>query len=148
MEKYAAQRAVENLRSDQAQTWGSQSQAKRILVVDDEPFVIDLMVHLLSLLGYQVDAAHGYQEASGKLKDQPYDLIFLDMKMPMMSGREFYLKIKEFIPAMTNRIVFLTGDVGNDDTFRFITETKSLYLGKPFTIKEVRNLLDRFFKNQ
>ena len=122
-----------------------ESPVRKILVIDDEPLLIELLINLLSLLGYQVDSALNYQEASGKLKDQTYDLIFLDMKMPLMDGRRLYLKIKEYIPALAKRIVFLTGDAGNKKTFDFISETKNLYLGKPFTIKEVKDLLDRFF---
>jgi CheY-like chemotaxis protein len=127
---------------------GGKEHKKRILVIDDEPLLVDLMVHLLSLLGYQVDSAFDHQEASGRLKDQSYDLIFLDMKMPMMDGKAFYRKINEYIPTLAKRIVFLTGDVGNEETFKFIQETKNLYIGKPFTVKEMRELLSRFFQEQ
>ncbi|HZR45678.1 MAG TPA: response regulator [Candidatus Manganitrophaceae bacterium] len=119
---------------------------KKILVIDDEPLLIDLMVHLLSLLGYRVDSALDHQEAAGKLKDQSYDLIFLDVKMPMMDGKSFYLKMNEHFPALAKRIVFLTGDVGNEETFNFILETENAYLCKPFTLKEIKNLLSRFFQ--
>ena len=124
---------------------GKKSLTKKILVIDDEPLLIDLLVNLLSLMGYRVDSALNDREASEKLKEQSYDLIFLDMKMPGMDGRLFYLKIREQIPALAKKIVFLTGDVGNKETFNFISETKNQYLGKPFTIKEVKDLLDRFF---
>lgn len=119
--------------------------AKRILIIDDEQLLLDLLTHLLSKIGYQVDQACDSREAAGKLKDQQYDAIFLDMKMPLMDGKAFYLKIQERFPGLAKRIVFVTGDVANPETISFLRETGNLFLQKPFTIKEVKTLLDRFF---
>ena len=118
---------------------------KRILVIDDEQLLLDLLTHLLSMIGYQVEQALDSREASGKLKDQQYDLIFLDMKMPLMDGKEFYLMIKEKFHLLAKRIVFLTGDVANQQTTSFIKETGNGHLQKPFTIQEVKSLLENFF---
>jgi CheY-like chemotaxis protein len=119
---------------------------KRILVIDDEQLLLDLLTHLLSMIGYEVEQALDSREASGKLKDQQYDLIFLDMKMPFMDGKEFYLKVKEKFPILAKRIVFLTGDVANQQTISFIKETGNGHLQKPFTIQEVKSLLENFFQ--
>lgn len=119
---------------------------KRILVIDDEQLLLDLLTHLLSMIGYEVEQALDSREASGKLKDQQYDAIFLDMKMPLMDGKEFYLKIRERFPLLAKRIVFITGDVANQQTISFIHETGNLHLSKPFTIKEVKDLLEKFFQ--
>jgi CheY-like chemotaxis protein len=119
---------------------------KKILVIDDEPLLLDLLTHLLSFIGYKVDRALDGHEGAGKLKDEEYDLIFLDIKMPFMNGIEFYCKIKQSFPHLAKRVVFLTGDVASKETFHFIQETENLNLQKPFTIKEVKNLLERFFQ--
>ena len=97
------------------------------------------------MIGYEVDQAQDSREASGKLKDQQYDAIFLDMKMPLMDGKEFFLKIREKFPILAKRIVFITGDVANQQTISFIKESGNLHLQKPFTIKEVKDLLEKFF---
>lgn len=120
--------------------------SRRILIVDDEPFILDLLTHLLSQFGYEVNQALGSREAAGKLKE--YDAIFLDMKMPLMGGKEFYLKITERFPLLARRIVFVTGDVANPQTISFIKGTGNFYLQKPFTIREVRDLLERLFKDK
>jgi len=122
--------------------------AKRILIIDDEQLLLDLLTHLLSKIGYEVDRASDSREAAGKLKDQEYDAIFLDMKMPLMSGREFYSKLEERFPDIARRVVFITGDVANPETRAFLQETGHLYLQKPFTIKEVKTLLDQFFRTE
>jgi len=121
--------------------------AKRILIIDDEQLLLDLLTHLLSKIGYEADQALDSREAAGKLKDQRYDAVFLDMKMPLMDGKAFYLKIRENFPEMAERIVFITGDVANPETLSFLKETGNPFIQKPFTIKEVKSLLDRFFTN-
>lgn len=119
---------------------------KKILVIDDEPLLLDLLSHLLSRIGYQVDRAVNGREAAGKLKEGDYDLLFLDIKMPFMNGKDFYLKIKEYAPHLAKRVIFLTADLASKETFDFIQESGNLQLQKPFTIKEVKNLLETFFK--
>ena len=119
---------------------------KRILVVDDEPLLLDLLSHLLSAMGYDVERANNSGEAAGKLKEQEYDLIFLDMKMPHVDGRALYSKVREYFPRMAERIVFLTGDVANQETLNFIKGTGNLHLRKPFMMKEVKDLLGKFFQ--
>lgn len=117
--------------------------SKRILIIDDEQLLLDLLTHLLSNMGYEVDQALSGREAAGKLKDREYDAIFLDIKMPQMDGKEFYLKIRERFPPLAGRIVFITGDVANPQTVSFIEETGNLCLKKPFTIREVKALLEK-----
>ncbi len=119
--------------------------ANRILIIDDEQLLLDLLTHLLTKIGYEADQALDSREAAGKLKDRKYDAVFLDMKMPLMDGKELYLKIQERFPDLAKRIIFITGDVANPETLSFLKETGNLFIQKPFTIKEVKNLLDRFF---
>lgn len=118
---------------------------KRILIIDDEQLLLDLLTHLLSQIGYEVDQALSGREAAGKLKDQEYDAIFLDIKMPQMDGKEFYLKVREQSPSLAGHIVFITGDVANSKTVSFIEGTGNLHLKKPFTIREVKELLEKLF---
>lgn len=120
---------------------------KRILLIDDEQLLLDLLTHLLCKIGYHVDQALDCREAAEKLKDQEYDAIFLDMKMPFMDGKEFYMKITERYPYLSKRIVFITGDVANQETVSFLREIGNLHLRKPFTIREVKDLLEKFFRN-
>lgn len=119
---------------------------KKILVIDDEPLLLDLLTHLLSRIGYQADRAIDGREAAGKLKDGEYDLIFLDIKMPFINGKDFYQKIKTYAPHLAKRVVFLTADIASKETFEFIQGTGNLQLQKPFTIKEAKTLLENFFK--
>ena len=118
---------------------------KRILVIDDEVFLVDLVGLFLSKEGYQVEKVSDSQEGLKLLDKTQFDLIFLDIKMPQISGREFYQIVRERLPEMSGRIVFLTGDVASRATQTFIEGTGSICLKKPFTLKEIQDVLSRFF---
>ncbi len=120
--------------------------SNRILIVDDDQLLLDLLTHLLSRIGYEVEQALESGEALERLTHREFDAIFLDMKMPKMDGKEFYSKVQEQAPGFLKRIIFVTGDVANPATITFLKETGNFHLSKPFTIGEVRTLLHRFFQ--
>lgn len=115
--------------------------SKRILVVDDEPLLLDLLTHLLVRDGHQVVQAERGIEALRKLKDQTFDAIFLDVKFPDIDGTEVYRRIQELSPDLAERIIFATGDIANHRTISFIEATGNLYLEKPFPIHRVAGIL-------
>ena len=118
---------------------------KRILVIDDEVSLVDLVGLFLTKEGYQVEKISDSQEGLKLLDKTQFDLIFLDIKMPQISGREFYQIVRERLPEMSGRIVFLTGDVASRTTQTFIEGTGNICLKKPFTLKEIQDVLIRFF---
>lgn len=117
---------------------------KKILVVDDDPPLYHLLNHLLSSLGHRLDRAVNNQEAAGRLKDDEYDFILLDLEMDHINGKALYLNIEADFPQMTDRVAFLTQGTSNSELELFIKETGRLRLQKPFTIKEVKGLLQKF----
>lgn len=68
----------------------------RILVVDDEQLIGEEFKIILQAEGHEVDTALGGEEALKKIQENPYDLVFLDVLMPRMEGREVFEKIKSF----------------------------------------------------
>jgi CheY-like chemotaxis protein len=80
----------------------TEATGKRILIIDDEQLLLDLLEHLLVRLGYQVDPVLDVGEAFYKLENYNHDAIFLDMRMPLMGGKEFSLKIGEKFPLCPN----------------------------------------------
>ena len=114
---------------------------KTILVVDDEPDVATLLAEALALDGHQVDTVHNGSDALERLRGRGYHLIFSDMKMPGMSGAEFYRTVAQNLPGVERRMIFVTGDSMNVTTRRFLEETGAASLGKPFGIDEIRRLV-------
>jgi CheY-like chemotaxis protein len=120
----------------------------RILVVDDEPSNIQVMRRVLTDEGYEVRSAGTAREALKLIKDgKRYALILLDIKMPGMNGIEFYQHLEKTIKPLTQRIIFITGDVLGTDTMDFFSRTGASHITKPVDIeqlkKEIKSKLSR-----
>ncbi|UCE67175.1 MAG: response regulator [Candidatus Zixiibacteriota bacterium] len=112
---------------------------KRILIVDDEIEMVDMLFNLLKNEGYRVDTARNGKLALEKLQIRNYDVIICDVKMPVMNGIQFYEILKERKPGLAKKIVFISGDIINIDTIKFLKTCGCMYLGKPFKIESLRN---------
>ncbi|MGH7268589.1 MAG: response regulator [Candidatus Rokuibacteriota bacterium] len=106
----------------------------RVLVVDDEALVADLVSEILRLDGHQVDHATNGLEALARIRAARYRLIVSDVHMPDLDGPTFYRQLLEIDSAFADRVVFITGDVLSPDTQRFLETSGVPYLEKPFGI--------------
>ena len=115
--------------------------AVRALLVEDERVVGDLLAEFLTLEGYAVDRATNGREALELVRRQTYAVIISDVRMPDVDGPALYYELLSASPAMTRRMVFVTGDIMSPETRRFLDETCLRYLEKPFTISEFQAVL-------
>lgn len=106
---------------------------KRILVVDDEPTIVELLAEILQQMGHIADIAADGNEAMTKLDQESYDLIISDLRMPSgFTGDRLHKFIALKNPELAQRTIFITGDVINPETRSFLQSTGNLYLEKPF----------------
>ncbi len=110
---------------------------RHILVVDDEPTVVDLLVEVLEDAGYRVDTAGNGAEACRKIRARAFDLVISDVRMPQMDGMDLYRNILSLRPEMKDRVIFATGDLIGEDTVRFLAEVHAPTVPKPLDISEV-----------
>lgn len=111
-------------------------QSKLILVVDDEENIRELLRESLEDEGYRVNIAKNGQEAVEKVRAINPDTVLMDVKMPIMSGMDAFLKIKEFQPDLP--VIFLTAFGSSDLAISAMKSGAYDYLTKPFDIDEVR----------
>jgi DNA-binding response OmpR family regulator len=71
-----------------------------------------------------------------------FDLVISDLRMPRLGGREFYEELARRRPELAARLVFSTGDTVRGDTLAFLESLDRPYLHKPFSLAELRRLLD------
>lgn len=116
---------------------------QRILVVDDDPTIIDLYMAILNQMGHRVDTATNGIEACNKLTGNRYSLIISDLKMPKMNGMEFLKEIQKKHPEMQQRFVFTTGDLNYMNSHEFIMLADIPCLVKPLDIQEVERVVDK-----
>ncbi|MEY2465828.1 MAG: two-component system, NtrC family, sensor kinase [Verrucomicrobiota bacterium] len=109
-----------------------------ILVLDDERGLAELLGELLKILGHTPTVCNSPAHALEFLERQSFDLIISDFRMPGMNGREFYDIVKQKYPALQSRVVFVTGDLLNEETHGFLQSTGNPHLGKPFNLTSVK----------
>ena len=80
--------------------------SKHLLVVDDDEYILELYEELLTEAGYKVDTAKNGQEGLDKIKKKSYNLVLLDVMMPILDGIEVLRKLKA--DKVTTPVVLLT----------------------------------------
>src|SRR5213594_3766559 len=105
--------------------------AKQILVVDDEAYLRDVHVLVLSAAGYAATALATAVEALTRLADIRPDLILLDMSLPGMDGREFLKRLRA--SALWRRLPVILSSGFPTDDIAALAETNTEVLAKPFT---------------
>jgi CheY-like chemotaxis protein len=113
-------------------TNGPLKRAIRILVVDDEPLMAQPLADALAAEGYEIDMAVNGQRALEKIKDQTYDLILSDLRMPELDGVGLYEELERRQPDLLRRMIFITGAIEHPDYQRFLAQTSVPVLAKPF----------------
>jgi PAS domain S-box-containing protein len=115
---------------------------RRILVVDDEPLILDLMLEVLVERGYQVDTAGNGREAARKIDGEPYDLVISDVRMPQMNGMDLYRRVLSSRPELEGRVVFVTGDLIDREIVQFLADVQARTLPKPLEIDKIVGVVD------
>lgn len=123
-------------------------QGALILVVDDNPGICNTIKNILFMKGYKVDIAQSGEEAILMAKELKYNLIFIDMKLPIINGLETYLSIKEINPEVV--AIMMTGyrQEMNDLVKQALENSAYICLEKPLDMDEVLQLISDIEKKK
>ena len=116
---------------------------KRILVIDDEVAVAELVTDILNECGFTVTTQTNPKEALRLLEKAEYDAIISDFKMPLMNGEQFYNSAKVIAPEAASRIGFMTGDAMSDNVKPFFASSKRPHIEKPINAEELIALIQK-----
>jgi two-component system NtrC family sensor kinase len=108
-----------------------------VLLVEDESALANAVMDALSDEGYVADWAADGEQALARVVEKPYDLVICDLKMPKRDGMAFYKGLAESDPALSKRVIFVTGDVAGTNAEQFLTETGCRWLAKPFRLGDL-----------
>ena len=120
---------------------------RRVLVVDDEPEIVEILSRFLNFKGYFSLKAFGGREAIDILKTQEVDLILLDIKMPQVDGIQVLRTIKDL--DKKPKVLVMSGSL---DLKRYVQKLKQLgyseenFLVKPVRLEEVVRKIDDIFE--
>jgi len=111
--------------------------SSRVLIVEDEPDIRELVVHHLKRDGYQVTAASSGEEALRQVQAVPPDLVLLDLMMPVMDGLEVCRRLRQDPATAGLPIVMLTAKGDEVDRVLGLELGADDYIVKPFSPKEL-----------
>jgi len=117
-----------------------------ILVVDDEKNIRLTMSQSLEPLGMPVQTAVNGEEALQKLREDPFGLVFLDLKMPGMDGMEVLHRIKEKWPKI--RVIIITAHGSIESAVEAMKLGAVDFIQKPFSPGEIRELATRVLERE
>ena len=119
---------------------------RRLLVVDDETGVVEVLRAVLESNGYLVEVAANGVEALQRLQDGPYDLIISDLYMPGMDGETLYKCLCDTNPELARRMIFVSGDTVSPHARNFVESAGNRWLAKPFNLSEIETLVGDFLE--
>jgi CheY-like chemotaxis protein len=115
----------------------------RILVIDDERAVRDLISDALNIEGHEVFTAENGKEGLDLIGQYRFDLVFCDLRMPEMDGQALYEEVQRDHPQVLKRIVFVTAQANSSDYGPFLRETGIPVIEKPFTLSQLRQAVTK-----
>ena len=107
---------------------------RRVLVIDDDSGIAELIKDILTEAGATVDAELSAEEGLRLFRTRRYDLVLLDVKMPQVGGRELKKIIEKKLPGI--KTIYLTGH-GSEEDYQAGSAEAEYYLMKPININDL-----------
>ena len=119
----------------------------RVLLVDDNEVNVVLEKRMLEKSGYQhIDIAYDGIEALDAFRNNTYDVILMDCRMPRMTGNEATIAIRDIEKSSGNQtlIIALTANALRDDQEKCIADGMDEFVSKPFKIKQINQIINKY----
>jgi len=121
---------------------------KRILVVDDEVIVVDLLTAILTDQGFEVDFALDAASALAKVRESIFDAAILDFNLPDMNGLMLHREIRQMDEELAGNTLFASGVEQSEKNLDYYTSYGKGFISKPFEVQEVLSAVNRLLEQQ
>lgn len=121
-----------------------ENQNKKILIIDDDKYILCIFSRILQKQGYDVDTAETGQEALEKIGNQKYDLALIDVKLPDTEGPNLLARINNIYPEMMK--IVITGFPSLEDATKVMDQGAIAYLVKPVKSEELVKIINEKMK--
>jgi CheY-like chemotaxis protein len=118
--------------------------ALKVLLVDDEPDILEVIQDRLEAYGFTVVTAGNGLEALAKLAAEKFDGVFMDVKMPEMDGIEALEQIRKRDPNIP--VIIITSSSTREAAMATIEKGANEYILKPFEWTELKEKIERVYK--
>ena len=113
---------------------------RKLLVLDDDPAILDMLLQSLSDEGYQVTTARNGQEGLDRVRNNNFDLILLDLMMPGMNGEQFLVELRRTWPNVPP-VVIVSADRNVSGKVRSLQVAGGV--PKPFSLDDLLGQIER-----
>jgi DNA-binding response OmpR family regulator len=120
--------------------------AKRVLVVDDEAPIRDLLRDAVTEAGWEVDTAENAAEALELVKANLYDAAVLDFALPDMDGFRLHRELRQMDPELARSTLFISGVAQTEERLDYYGTDAAGFLPKPFNVWELVSRLEKMLK--
>jgi DNA-binding response OmpR family regulator len=117
-------------------------QTAKVLVIDDEPEITDIVETFLTEAGYLVNVENSSRNAAAKARQFKPDVVLLDIMMPDMDGYQTCQAIKQDPELANVPIIFLTGKDRTDDMGRSFKVGGDMFIKKPFSCERLLEIIN------
>ncbi len=125
------------------------SNAKRILIIDDEPTALDLLRRILEMCGYEVLSAVNGQEGVELFQQHACDLVITDMVMPVKDGLQTILDLRSYVPDLP--VIAISGG-GTISKERYLAVAgyldRVITIAKPFATEDITQAVEKLLQDQ
>ena len=123
---------------------GTKSASAPVLLIEDEPAVMALVCAVLEGHGYAVVPTESGAEALRLLANGNFHGVISDMRTPGgVDGAQVYAWIADNRPELASRLVFITGDIANEETAATLRRTGAPCVEKPFRVQEFISVVEQ-----
>lgn len=120
----------------------------RVLVVDDEEPVGNLLDRMLRTLGHCPTIVCSGEAGLEMMEREEFDVVLCDVKMPGLNGFDVLSALRAQNPDLAERLIFMSGDTLSHTTRAALEQNGNLFLAKPFSIEQVRQILNLSLKRR
>src|SRR5579862_10017481 len=115
--------------------------SRRVLIIDDDRDHAESIVDILSMKGHQVEAAFSGEAGVKVFREEDFDLVFIDVKLPGMNGVETFFEFKKIRPDA--KVMMMTGYSVEELVAQAVENGALGVLYKPFAVERLLAVLDR-----
>lgn len=119
-----------------------QNEARRVLIVDDNPNMSNLLSDMLEVFDFSSQRAADGEEALSLLNQEDFSLLITDLRMPKMTGLELLKAVKDKYPRLP--VVVITGYSTEATEQELLTAKADGFLNKPFRMNDIESVLRKF----
>ena len=117
--------------------------ALHVLIVDDEPNIVDLLSEILTSSGFEVASALDAKSALEQVKAQIFDAAIVDFNLPDMNGVMLHRQIRQMDEELASKTLFTSGQMQTDQDLDYYMVYGGGFLSKPFEIEQVLSALEK-----